>query len=176
MPRRAVVFLFLSAAIGVLLFSRPSESRKKIKYCVYVYMISEDIPVCAQYPLTNKQLAEIEDQFGNAVWYYREFLKKRGIEDPEETIPLKIYFITWKLMQDATVFKGGNHGFKAIAGRYIPKHGWMFLTKRVFRKTGAVDLAHELAHWINDNAGITNAQRDEALALRFERYYRRQTK
>ena len=78
-------------------------------------------------------------------------------------------------MQDATVFMGGNHGFEAIAGRYIPKKGWMFLTKRAFRKAGRTDLPHEIAHWINDNAGITNAKRDEALATRFEGYYTRHT-
>lgn len=154
--------------------SLPGAS-KDIDWCQYEYHTGDrnDLSLCSLYPLNGKQQEFIKEQIGYSVWSYKRFMKKKGYDVPtEQKVEPQFFFVTMDLLNNRDVFvRTDNH--KRIAGRYIWKKGWIFVTKRAFTKKGYTDLPHEMAHWMNDNSGFTGTPGfdDEGVADDFEDFY-----
>ena len=150
--------------------SPPDEPR----YCTQRYTLEDGrVPLCASLPLDEAALARLEGQLHEVRALYPRFAAACGVELEGMPPALKLHVVRYEELNDRAVFprdeRVGN-----ILGRYYVRRGVVFVTERALTDEGNFHLPHELAHWLQDHAGVDDAEEDERLARAFHRFYRSQ--
>ena len=147
------------------------HAKLREQFCVYVYRVTTDkIPVCSTEHLTKSQVRIIERRLAKSLALYPDFASKYG--ELKYRIPITIYVMDVETLNDQSIF--GSKFKKRVVGRYSEGLGHVYVTTEMFDRVGYTDLQHELAHYGNDNLGLSGDDSlDEKLANKFERYYRR---
>jgi len=168
--------LALLVAIAIFYIVQPQaieaeQTIRKERFCAYVYKVTEsEIPVCSTEKLSTLNVEAIEIRLSKSLELYPEFSSEYG--EVKYTIPLTIYVVDSGIINDQTIF--GSKFKKRVVGRYSERLGYVYITPEAFTSVGYTDLQHELAHYGNDNLGLSNDDvLDEKLANKFEKYYRR---
>jgi hypothetical protein len=142
------------------------------RWCVHRYAAEGGrLPICSTFPLEAKDVERIDAGYREARSLYAEFARERGLTfDERRLVAPAIHVVRYEQINDRVAFPReatvGN-----ILGRYIVGRGWVFVTERALTEGGDVQLAHELAHWIQDMQGMKDADRDESLAREFHRFF-----
>lgn len=148
--------------------SPPDEPR----YCTLRYSIDDGrVPVCASLPLDDDALARLEAQLHEVSALYPRFATACGVALDGTPDALTLHVVRYDELNDRAAFprdeRVGN-----ILGRYYVGRSAVFVTERALDEGGAIHLPHELAHWLQDHAGVSDPDEDERLARAFHRLYR----
>jgi hypothetical protein len=177
LPRTLTKFIWYTALIAfatLYLYNQaapvPQQAKMRPVFCVYTYEVTaKKVPVCSTEELSDAELKVIQERLVTSLKLYRSFAKAR-LGNVTYNIPLRIYVMDVNLLNDRQIF--GNQFKGRVVGRYTSQAGHVYVTTEIFQKMGETDLQHELAHYGNDNLGISQLPIDEHLATKFEDYYR----
>lgn len=126
--------------------------------------------LCSPTPVSHRRQTEIERQLDLALRLYPWFARKAGLTPSNEQHVLRIYLLPVAVLNDHSIFTAPITG--RIVGRYTRGRHHIYVTPEMFTRAGATDLAHEVAHYGNDTAGVPldglHTDRDERLAMAFE--------
>lgn len=151
------------------MFAFPADA--KVRFCKHVYTTDSGIFVCSRRPLAKKHIRAINRKFDRSLELLPRFVSKWGYRKASLTKRLDIYVISKGLMNDSSLF-GDKYKNENVLARYIMGKGYLFLSYGALRPN-STDLPHELAHWYNDNLGISSELKDERMAEAFEGFYKK---
>lgn len=152
--------------------SPPDDAR----YCQRRYALDDGrVSVCASHPLEASVLSRLERQLDEALALYPRFATACGIPLEGPPPSLTLHVVRYEELNDRVAFPRDEH-VGNILGRYYVGRRAVFITERALDDGGAIHLPHELAHWLQDHAGITDPDEDERLARAFHRFYRARTR
>lgn len=166
-----VLLLALPLAFFVGLCSGDTDPRAKTTFCKHVYVLQSGHNLCSTKELSAGEVSNVNQQFKTSFELLETFASQKGYGVPEYTIPLDIYVVPYAMMNKSKIF-GDKFAGQDVLARYYEGKGYVFITHEEGLKPSSTDLPHELAHYANDNLGITNELLDERLAREFERFYR----
>jgi len=167
------MILMLTMLVGTFLFGQQSVYAKidnKVTFCIFKYHLDNGTPLCSTTKLNARHLNTLNEHMEKSLNLLGAFSISKGYDEPSYDIPLDIYVISHRMMNDTKLF-GSKYRKHNVVGRYIEDKGFLFITYEAGLKRTSTDLPHELAHWANDNLGITEEFLDETLAREFEQYY-----
>jgi len=144
-------------------------------FCSYKYRIDRGlVEVCSVRELSEDNLIYIYSSFVYSQLYYMEFLREakgnRVVtgDMPQYPVAPRIFIVSLKDINNAKYFKKGPEN-RTVVAKFFTNIYWIVLTERVF-EPGETDMAHEVAHSINNLYEI-KGYFDEQLAQEFESYY-----
>lgn len=142
------------------------------RYCTLRYTLDAGaLPVCASVSLDGAALDRLARQLDEVRALYPRFAGACGVSLDELPEALTLHVVRYDELNDRAAFprdeRTGN-----ILGRYYVGRQAVFVTERALDDGGAIHLPHELAHWLNDHAGVDDPDEDERLASAFHRFYR----
>ncbi len=171
--RRVLPLVLVVAAVGSCSGDGVTARQDGDRWCSHRYRTGDDAaPVCSTVPLEEAQLSRLARQLDEVKALYPRFAASCGVPfDPSALVAPTLHVIRYDEINDRAAFpRAGSVG--NILGRYYVGRAQVFITERALEEGGGFHLPHELAHWIHDRSGVSDADEDERLARAFHRYYR----
>lgn len=128
-------------------------------YCRYSFRFGESGVVCSQFEM-NEEVVRNKIELTQKL--YKELTGYKASADGA-----RVFVISEAEINNETMVRLTGHA--DVVGRYFPHDSIVYITKQGLEQ-GNSDLAHELVHHMNAQAGIAG-RRDEVLARKFEAMY-----
>lgn len=174
-PKFKILLLIVFCAACIKNNVANAHSYKKTRFCANRYITYTSHRICSIHPLKNSHLKVLSNQIAKSFKLFDDFAVQNDLGRPVYHLPLDIYIVPYRTLNNTSIF-GSKFAHSHVVGRYYETKGYVFITNEYGLKPQSTDLAHELAHYANDNLGIVNESRDEMLARKFEQYYKRNTR